>query len=58
MDVHLDANGDAVAREHATVSVSIPAQARGPQLAVKGRPFTSVEGLMGVSLPLSGPPYS
>lgn len=47
MDVHLDANGNAAAREHAAVSLSVPAQARGPQLAVKGRPFTSLEGLVG-----------
>lgn len=47
MDVHLDASGGAVAREHAAVSVSVPAQTRGPQLRVKGRPFTSLEGLAG-----------
>lgn len=47
MDVHLDANGSAVAREHAVVSVSAPAQTKGPQLRVKGSPFTSLEGLTG-----------
>lgn len=47
MDVHLDTNGNSVAQEHAAVSVSVPAQTKGPQLRVKGRPFTSLEGLTG-----------
>jgi hypothetical protein len=47
MEVHLDAKGLSVAREKADVSVTVPAQERGPQLAVKGSPFTSLEGLTG-----------
>jgi hypothetical protein len=47
MDVHLDASGNSVARENAAVSVSVPTQTRGPRLAVKGRPFASLEGLAG-----------
>lgn len=46
IDVHLDANGMAVAQAKAEASVSVPRQ-RGPQLVVRGRPFTSLEGLTG-----------
>lgn len=47
MDVHLDAKGSTVAQAHAAVSVSVPSQKTGPQLKVKGSPFTSLEGKVG-----------
>ncbi|MGD2039974.1 MAG: hypothetical protein PVH11_04055 [Anaerolineae bacterium] len=46
MDVHLDNKGQAVARAHAVVSVSVPTQ-KGPRLAVKGNPFTTLDDLVG-----------